>query len=52
MARYVRGSNVVHGKLTNNTATAARVDLGLEGWRISYRATDRAILFGREAVPL
>ena len=52
MSRYVRGSNVVRGKLTNNTATAARVDLGLEGWRVSYRATDRAILFGREAVPL
>jgi len=52
MARYVRGSNVVKGKLTNNTATAARVDLGLEGWRISYRTTDRAALFGRTAVPL
>lgn len=44
--RYIRGNNTVQFKLTNNTATAARVDLALNGIRVTYVDTDRAKLFG------
>jgi len=46
IARYLRGSGTITGRLTNLTATAARVDLGLAGWRVSYNDTTREILFG------
>lgn len=34
--RYVRGNNTVTMKLTNLTATAARVDLAMPGYRVTY----------------
>lgn len=47
MCRFIRGSNNVRGKLTNNTATAARVDLGLEGIRVTYTTGTRESVFTR-----
>lgn len=46
--RYIRGSNTILAKLTNLTATAARVDMGMEGIRITYLNTSRKELFGVE----
>lgn len=43
--RYIRGNNTISFKLTNNTATAARVDIALIGTRITYLATSRQELF-------
>jgi hypothetical protein len=44
--RYMRGNNTITAKLTNNTATAARVDLAYIGLRVTYIATSRETLFG------
>lgn len=44
--RYIRGNNQVVFKLTNNTATAARVDLALVGIRATYLEVSREQLFG------
>lgn len=44
--RYVRGNNALNIALTNLTATAARVDLELGGYRLVYLLTDRRQLFG------
>jgi hypothetical protein len=44
--RYMRGNNTITAKLTNNTATAARVDLAYIGLRITYISTSRDQLFG------
>lgn len=43
----IRGNNTVQFKLTNNTATAARVDLALPGLRVEYRNISRDQLFRR-----
>lgn len=45
-ARLVRGNSSIQFKLTNNTATAARVDLALKGMRIEYKQITRDQLFG------
>lgn len=44
--RYIRGNNTLTYKLTNNTATAARVDIALNGIRVSYNQVTREQLFG------
>jgi hypothetical protein len=43
----MRGNTVTQLKLTNNTATAARVDLALPGLRIMYEGITREQLFRR-----
>ena len=45
-SRYIRGNNTVVFKLTNLTATAARVDLALPGIRVTYTNIDRSKVFG------
>lgn len=44
--RYLRGNNTVNCKLTNLTATAARVDVAFIGIRVTYVNISRADLFG------
>lgn len=43
--RYIRGNNNVSMKLTNLTAVAARVDLAIMGYRVTYTGIRREELF-------
>lgn len=51
VVRYLKGGSPVTAKLTNLTPTAARVDLALAGWRISYKQSTREVVFGIAPVP-
>ena len=44
--RYISGNNTIQSRLTNRTATAARVDIALLGLRVNYQSTTRESVLG------